>query len=313
VESAGNGSSHFSVSNAGSLVYIPATSNLDLSSVTLDGTSKKLISVPFEIFAPRLSPDNKRVVYDVQGGNDVGIWIVDLATGAKQKLMGQGNHFPLWTQDGTRIVYISDGASSQSLWWRKADGSDQPEQLVDPARAPESWSASSGLLSFITLKNNAGADYDIWTYSLRDKKAQPVIEIPGTVQHSSKFSPDGKWLAYVSNETGSYEVYVQPYPTTGEKFKISSNGGYHPMWSPDGSKLYFDNDNQMFVTTIQTQPTFKAGTAVLTPLEGFQGGGPNTRRRYDMTADGKQFVMLFQKLEIQIVPDWIAGVRNKLK
>jgi Tol biopolymer transport system component len=219
--------------------------------------------------------------------------------------MGPGNHFPLWTLDGTRIVYISDGSNSQSLWWRKADGSDKPEQLVDPARAPESWSVSNQLLSFITLKNNAGADYDIWTYSLRDKKAQPLIEIPGTVQHSSKFSPDGKWLAYVSNESGIYEVYVQPFPTTGQNFKISTNGGYHPMWSPDGTKLYFDNNNQMFVSTVQSAPAFKSGLPVRTPIEGFQGGGANARRRYDMTEDGKQFVMLFQKAQIQIVPNWI--------
>lgn len=313
VESAGNGSSHFSVSNAGALTYIPSMSDLDLSYVTLDGNIKTITKVPSQIFAPRLSPDNKKVAYDVQGGNEQGIWICDLATGAKKQLMGPGNHFPLWTLDGTRIVYISDGNTSQSLWWRKADGSDKPEQLVDPARAPESWSVSNQLLSFITLKTNAGTDYDIWTYSLRDKKAQPLIEIPGSVQHSSKFSPDGKWLAYVSDESGKYEVYVQPYPTTGQKFQISISGGYHPMWSPDGTKLYFDIDNQMFVSTIQAQPAFKAGEPARTPIEGFQGGGSNARRRYDMTEDGKQFLMLFQKAQIQIVPDWINGVRGKLR
>lgn len=169
------------------------------------------------------------------------------------------------------------------------------------------------LLSFITLKTSAGADYDIWIYSLRDKKAQPLIEIPGTVQHSSKFSPDGKWIAYVSNESGQYEVYVQPYPTTGKTFRISAEGGYHPLWSPDETKLYFDNDNKLFSVAVRTEPSFTAGSPMPMPVEGFQGGGANTRRRYDMMADGKQFVMLFQKTQIQIVPAWFSGVRGRLK
>jgi Tol biopolymer transport system component len=313
VNTAGNGSSHFSISTSGGLVFIPPVPNLELASVALDGTARTLTTVPSAIFAPRLSPDNKQVAYDVNGGNEEGIWICDLATGAKRQLMGTGKHFPLWTMDGTRIVYISDEANNQSLWWRKADGSDKPELLVDPARAPESWSVTNQLLSFITLKTSAGADYDIWIYSLRDKKAQPLIEIPGTVQHSSKFSPDGKWIAYVSNESGQYEVYVQPYPTTGKTFRISAEGGYHPLWSPDETKLYFDNDNKLFSVAVRTEPSFTAGSPMPMPVEGFQGGGANTRRRYDMMADGKQFVMLFQKTQIQIVPAWFSGVRGRLK
>ena len=96
------------------------------------------------------------------------------------------------------------------MFWRPADGTGDAELLVKPARAPESWSARQQRFSFITFKD--GGDYDVWTYSLAEKRATPFAALPGSPQHSSRFSPDGRWLAYVSAESGQLEVYVSRFP-----------------------------------------------------------------------------------------------------
>jgi hypothetical protein len=114
-----------------------------------------------------------------------------------------------------------------------ADGTGNAERLAT-GRAPESWSAKNQMFSFITLGNY----YNIWTYSLKDKKASPLIDTPGVTEHSSRFSPDGKWIAYTSIETGRFEVFVQPFPLTGAKYQISKQGGGHALWSPDGKELF---------------------------------------------------------------------------
>src|SRR5205823_5255784 len=96
-----------------------------------------------------------------------------------------------------------------------------------------------------------------------------------------------------SDETGKLELYVQPFPVTGAKFKVSKNGGGHPLWSPDEKELYFDNSGRMFSVAIRTAPTFSAGDPVALPVSGFLQGQGNVRRQYDMTPDGKQFIMMF--------------------
>jgi Tol biopolymer transport system component len=196
--------------------------------------------------------------------------------------------YPMWSADGERIFYIGIHNGQQSLYSRRADGSGDAELLQDPARAPEHWLPKMQSITFITL--NAG-DYDIWRYSLVEKKATPFIQMPRSSQHSSRVSPDERWVAYVSDETGRFEVYVQPIPVTGAKFQITKDGGEHPVWSPDGRELYFNKNDRLFSVTIQTASGVTAATPTTLPITGFiQEAG---RRQFDITADGKQFLMLF--------------------
>ena len=148
-------------------------------------------------------------------------------------------------------------------------------------------SAQNQTISFIELSNY----YSIWTYSLRDKKAAALIDAPGVTQHSSRFSPDGKWIAYTSIETGRFEVFVQPFPRTGAKFQITRQGGGHALWSPDGKEIFFDNNQQLFAVSVQATGTFSAGTPVALPIRGFIQG--DARRQYDLMPDSKQFLMMF--------------------
>jgi Tol biopolymer transport system component len=192
----------------------------------------------------------------------------------------------MWSADGTRIVFTSDAGGPQALYIESADGQGAAERLAT-GRAPESWSATNQMLSFITLSNY----YSVWTYSLRDKKAAPLIDTPGVTEHSSRFSPDGKWIAYTSVETGRFELFVQPFPTTGAKFQITAQGGGHALWSPDGKEIFFDNDHQLFAVRVQTAGKFSSAKPVPLAIRGFIQG--DARRQYDLMPDGQQFLMMF--------------------
>jgi Tol biopolymer transport system component len=262
---------------------------LSLVLVDRDGRKTPIGFLPAHTFAPRISPDGKRVAYDAEDG---GVWIAELsrdgANLSSPRRIGRvsGDHYPMWSAAGDQIVITSDEANQQALYIERADGTGTAERLAT-GRAPESWSAPNQMLSFITLSNY----YSIWTYSLRDKKAVALIDTPGVTQHSSRFSPDGKWIAYTSVETGRFEVFVQPIPRTGAKFQITKQGGGHALWSPDGKELFFDNNQQLFAVSVQTNGTFSSGTPVALPIRGFIQG--DARRQYDIMPDGKQFLMMF--------------------
>jgi Tol biopolymer transport system component len=276
---------------------IPAT-GVELAYVDFKGVRKTIAEVPDTVFAPRVSPNGKQLTIDTNIGPDSAVYLMDLPGPSTMRrfTMQDENHYPIWSADGLRLLFISVRNGQPAIYSQPLAGSVAAERLTETARAPESYSAVNQMLSYITLNTSGGsADYDVWTYSFRDKKAAPLIEVKNSAQHSSRFSPDGKWIAYVSDESGRLELYVQPFPLTGARFQITKNGGGHPLWSPDGKELYFDNGYRIFTVAIQTVPKFSAGDPVLTPINGFIQGPGNYRRQYDITPDGKQFVMLFEK------------------
>jgi len=258
-----------------------------LSLVLIDREGKKtpVGSLPADTFAPRISPDGKRVAYDTP--TDGKVWIADLATLSSPRRATTGqDYYPMWSADGHQILFTRDEPNQQALYMQSSNGTGQAERVAT-GRAPESWSARNQMFTFITLSDY----YSIWTYSLKDKKAAPLLDTPGVTQHSSRFSPDGKWIAYTSIETGRFEVFVQPFPRTGAKFRVTQQGGGHALWSNDGKELLFDNNRQLFAVSVRTKGSFFSGTPAPLPIRGFIQG--NARRQYDLMPDGKQFLMMF--------------------
>ena len=264
------------------------SNQLDL--IDREGHRTPVGPLPLSTFAPRVSPDGREVVFDTQ--DDGHVWIAKLTdVAAKRRITTEGfNRGPIWSGDGKRILYISDDAGEETLFWRLADGSGRPEILTKPARAPESWDPRAPGISFITL--NPGGDYDVWTFSIPDKKRSVFFRIPGSAQHSSHFSPDGRWIAYASAETGRLEIYVRPSTGTGNAVQVSKAGGEHPLWSPDQKELYFDKNSEIFVASISAGITFKAETPSALPIKGYIQGP--LRRQYDLMPDGKHFLMMFR-------------------
>jgi Tol biopolymer transport system component len=256
--------------------------------VDMEGKRTPVGQLPISVFAPRVSPDGKEVLYDDQ--LDGQLWVAKLSDFASKRRVGNGNsRGPYWSIDGKHIFYITDYEREEALFWRAADGTGTPEFLSKPVRAPESRSPQN-ILSFITL--GSAGDYDIWTLNLTTKERTTFYGVTGSAQHSSHFSPDGKWIAYASAESGRLEVYVRSFPPSTPPVQVSRNGGEHPLWSPDQKTLYFDVNRRMYAAAITTSPTGTASAPKELPIQGFVQGP--LRRQYDLTPDGKQFLMMFQ-------------------
>jgi eukaryotic-like serine/threonine-protein kinase len=277
----------------GSLSRAQAPAGYELALVNVDGTKTVLGQLPPTVYAPRISPDGKRVAFetrDLKGPDGFRLWTADLANPAGRRpfpLTGVANWAPMWTPDGQRLVFIISGDRPDSLYWQRADGSGSAEHLID-TRAAEGWVSGGAQMRFLTLKGNG--DYGISLLDIGTRKVTPYIDLPGSAQHSSAISPDGKWMAYASNETGRYEVWLEPFPRSGARLQLTRDGGSHPMWAPDGRSLYFDRDHQMFQLALNTQDVTSIAEPTPLPIKGFAQA--EYRRQFDLMPDGRQFLVL---------------------
>jgi Tol biopolymer transport system component len=267
----------------------------DLTLVNVDGTKKVLGRLPASVFAPRLSPDGTRVAFetrDPNGPDAARLWIAELANLAGRRplssVVGPQNWAPMWSDDGERLVFIVSGGRPDAIHSRRADGTGTAEHLID-ARSAEGWIGRGTHLRFLTLTGNR--DYGISMLDMKSRAVTPLVDLPGTAQHSSAVSPDGHWMAYASNETGRYEVWLEPLPSTGARHRLTRDGGGHPMWMADGKALYFDRDQQMFRLAVNTAAPSSNAEPVALPIKGFVQG--EFRRQFDLMPAGAQFVMLF--------------------
>ncbi len=286
--------------NAVAHAAAPAPAGFDLAVVDMQGQKKVVGHVSDVAFAPRVSPDGTKVAFEMVdaeatkelGAQIVRVWVAALDKFDKPKMLqatviARTNIAPVWTRDGQWIAFLATGNGSDTLFWQRADSGIQPIYLVD-GRAVEGFFGDHKM-NFITLKGNR--DYGISMLDTRTLKATPLIDQPGSEQHSSQVSPDGKWIAYVSNETGRQEVWLEPMPVTGKRYQLTKNGGAHPQWSPDGGQIYFDVGGQVYRMSVTTGTEARAGDPVALPIKGFQQG--DLRRQYDLMPDGKGFMMLF--------------------
>jgi len=271
----------------------------DLAVVDVDGTKTVLGRLPPTVYAPRIAPDGKRVAFetrDLRGPDGPRLWTADLSNVAARKVLplvaGQINWAPMWTLDGQRLVFIVSGQDRpDAVYWRRADGSGEAEHLID-TRAAEGWLAGGTQMRFLTLNESGGnRDYGIAVLDMSSRKVMPIVDLPNSAQHSSDVSPDGKWMAYASNETGRYEVWVEPLLQTGARYQITRDGGSHPMWLPDGQAIYFDRDHQMFRLAVNTKDLSSRAEPTPLPIKGFAQA--EYRRQFDLMPNGRQFLMLF--------------------
>lgn len=271
----------------------------ELALVDLRGKKQLLGTLPGSVFAPRVSPDGRHVAFELADAASgatpapTRLYVAELARLDQRRalpLAGNAlNRAPIWFPDGERLVFLVSGDSPDALWSRRADGTGSAERLVE-GRAAEGMTADGRQLVFITRTGTA--DYGLSLFDLASRTVSPLVDRANSDQHSSRLSPDGHWLAYASNETGRHEIWLTRMPPDGQRFQLTDTGGGHPLWSPDGTTLYFDRDGQMFRVPIFLGATVpKAGEPKALPIRGFQQG--ELRRQFDLLPDGKHFLMLF--------------------
>jgi len=295
----------YSFSDTGLLAYVAG--EIQASKLVVDwldraGKLQPLRSVPGDYVNPRLSPDGKQVSLNVFDGGSSDIWVYDWARDTMTRLtFDPGNDIAqTWTPDGQRIAFASTRGGAQNLYWSRADGSGEVQRLTESKNSqfPYSWTPDGKTLAFHELDPVTGAD--LWVLPIEGdeksgwKPGTPKVFLKTPFAESTSFfSPDGRWLAYQSNESGKLEVYVRPFPSGEGKWMVSSGGGNQVRWSRNTKELFYErpDDHKIMVANYRVVGgSFQADKPVLwSPVQLADVGG---RPNYDVAPDGKRVAAL---------------------
>ena len=303
------GAAQFGMSRTGALVFIPggfaslagAGAARSLVWVNRRGAEEPINAPPRAYFALRLSPEGARIALDTRD-QDTDIWVWDLAhrTLTRVTFDPSNDVFPIWTPDGLRIVFSSPrGGSAPNLFWQPADGTGMAERLTSSTAAQYANAFSpDGTRLLLQDGGNVGsaeatAAFDISMLSMRGKgKPAPLIQTTFT-NRNADVSSDGRWIAYESNDSGQFQIYVQPFPNvSGGRWQISTAGGTKPLWARSGRELFYvDGSGVLMAVPVQTTAAFSAGNPTKL-IEAKYFHGVQQSRSYDVSRDGQRFLMI---------------------
>jgi Tol biopolymer transport system component len=293
-----------SVSDSGTLVYVPGQRSghdLNLAFFSRGGIIEPLAIPPGSYADPRLSPDGKQVaVSKTEAGGGRAIWVAEVsgATAPRQLTFEGISQYPVWSPDGLRVTFQSQRADDRSIFRKRADGAGPAEQLTHAdkgtSHVPQSWSPDGRYLLFDVVRDKA---VSLWAYSVPDKKIHEVPTGYSTAPTTAVFSPDGRWVAYTTQESNmaNAQVYVQPFPATGAKYLISdpNEDGHHAVWSRDGRELLYTPGpgNRIQRVVVSTATSFQYSRPELLARR-FTNASPSFQRPYDMAGDGRFLALI---------------------
>ena len=305
------GQMQLDVSATGMVVYMPVSrgDSQALILVGLDGQERALIpeGLPFISFNdPRISRDGRRLLITVEGG---GVWMVDLDT-QTPTLMSESGFYPLWSPDGSEIIFGTDRNESYDIYRRPVDLSRPEERFLDVENNLRSadWTLQNVLIIREELAEK-GMDLNYLT-DIDDASSMTPLLDGKDDELAPIVSYDGKWLAYVSNYSGNDEIYVTSFPEPGARSQLSTKGGTSPVWAPDGSALYYFEGRSMIAVSVETEPRFRVtGRETL-----FEGEYVQYRwsRQYDIMPDGKHFILVRNPAQgnVEVVTNWFEELRS---
>ncbi len=312
----GGGGGNFAYSSNGIFVYIAGEAQYGYWKIFSMDAAGELLSLDLPLAAylsPRFSPDGKRLAFSIARGNGSDVWVKDLDRDAPSRLtfLDGNNDNPVWTPDGKNIVFhflnkfcgLDNSGRAQfcdeGMFWIRSDGAGEPQRLTNGATIPSSISPNGRRLAFVQPGNG-----DIFTTQIEDSSARPRLGKPELflktrfLQASPRFSPDGRWLAYMSTESGMAEVYVRPFPGPGGQRQVSIGGGTFPTWSHDGHELLYQALDQKLMTVNYDargdsfrvgRPRVWSNTRVMTVFGSYIG--------WDLAPDSKRVTTILQPLE----------------
>ena len=310
------GDSWFSVSKTGTLAYVPGDFSLGrLAWIDRVGRAAVLTETPVSLVDPALSPDGERVAMQDRDNN---LWVMHVRRGSRVRLTldGEGvNAYPVWSADGTRIVFASNRSGDWEIYSVPAGGGSATRLLTRKGNQfPLSYAPDGTLLINERSAGRTGAD--LWTLAPDGKVAPFLVDQPAS-KAGGQFSPDGRAVAYISDETGRDEIYVRPFGSKGDAVQVSTDGGTAPRWSPDGKELFYRRGDAFMAANV-TMSTDKI--AVGDPRKLFEAraaaGRSTFQAAYSVSLDGRFLVHLLDPkavpTQIDVVLNWFEELRTKV-
>ncbi len=212
------------------------------------------------------------------------------------------------------MLYASGKDGPYQIFWRAVDGTSPEEPVLEDRMDKSPYAVSpDGVTLVYGRSQESGTGRDVWLFPLAsDENPSPVLE-SANIEFNAVISPDGKWLAYESNESGREEIYVQAFPSAERRQQISTAGGSEPVWAPSGRELFYRNANQMLAVEIETEEGLRAGRPHVLFEKEFEF--TNNFRNYDISLDGKRFVMVqtpdsTERGQLEIVFNWFEELER---
>jgi len=320
------GGAQLAASSEGTLVYIPATAATAANPIewmTRDGKTSSLRAMKADWANPRFSPDGQKLALEISDGKQRDIWVYEWARDRLTQLTfdKSNERFPVWTPDGLRIAFASDRAKPgiRNMYWMNADGSGDVIRLTDSPedQIPSSWHRSGKLLAFQTLRLATG--WDLTILPMEDDPAhgwtpgEPSVFL-GTAasENSPMFSPDGRWIAYTSNESGTQDVWVRPFPTGGGVWRIAASRGLYSQWSATTPELLMAPAAQGKIMTAPytvVGDSFRADTPQVWSPTNIRSD-PNTTNGFDLHPDGKRVATVAAPEQVDSNQDKVVFIFN---
>jgi len=316
--------SNYSISDEGTLSYVAGGTSLrSFVWINRDGSSAgSITSIPPGTYEePRLSPDGSRVLATRDGD----IWIYDIASGRSNRLTKDGSsQMGVWDPTGSRIAYASARKGNLEAWVEPSDGSGPPQQLTTLGGQVhvDSWSPDGRILSI--HHHPSDGPVSIFMMHMDQADPKPEVFLGGEFNaESADFSRDGRYVVYLSPETGQREIYIRPYPGPGGQHTVSVDGGREPVWVDSGDVFYRSQSGEkFFAVSVVTKPTLQIGQ----PVQIFQGpyyvprtGSP--RAQFDVTPNGERFLLLASasgtdtseaRSRIVVVQNWFDELKRRV-
>ena len=307
-----DGAAQFSISPLGHAAYVEGAFGSEerrLVMVGRDGVVTPLSAPPHPYQWPRVSPDGQKILVTIEG-SPPDLWVYDLRSSSLTQLtFDAGANFPAWTRDGQRVVFTSARNGPPNLFVTALTQPAAAERVAasDHMQIAGAWSTDGGTLAFVERRPDTGRD--ILLVSPRDNRPpQPWLASPHE-ESAPSLSPDGRWLAYVSNQSGHDEVYVRSVADARRVHSISTGGGAEPVWGTNAQELFYRNQDGMMIAAFDGTATRASQTRLL--FKGEFAGGTIDSSNYDVMPDGQRFIMVQRQSHapttLHVLMNWAAG------
>lgn len=264
---------------------------------------------------PELSPDGRRVAVDRAVEGNVDVWVLDSGRSTRLTFDPGVDHLPIWSPDGSRLVFDSSRKGPHHLYEKASSGAESEALLLETtqSKGASDWSSDGRFVLYSSVNPNRA--YDLWVLPIEGERKPRVFLDTRADEREGQFSPDGRWVAYTSNESGQYQIYVRPFPGPGGQWQVSTAGGAYPRWKPDGKELYYiaPDGSLMSASIVATGGTLDPAT----PTRLFQprvASTPLTRPQYDVSLDGRFLVNVTTEATtaspITVIVNWAARLKK---